>query len=90
MKKELIDQIADKTGKSKSDVKAITEAFLATVVSEVVQGNAVELRGFGTFSSVDTKERKGRNPQTGEALQIEAGRKPKFKVGKQFKEAVSN
>lgn len=80
-KKELIETVAKKTGKSQRDVKETLEAILNTITATIRRGEKVTLTGFGTFSVQESKARTGRNPQTGKAIKIKAKKRPKFKAG---------
>lgn len=84
----LIDQIAGQTGLTKKAVSDVLEGFMKAVMGTVKAGDNVTLTGFGTFRASHRKARTGRNPQTGEALQIPARTVPVFRAGKQFKEMV--
>ena len=84
-KTELIDAIAAKTDIAKTQVGAMLDAFLETVVDEVAKGESVRLIGFGTF---ERAPRTGRNPQTGTVIKIPGCKAPKFTAGASFKEAV--
>jgi DNA-binding protein HU-beta len=88
-KSELIDAVASKTGLSRSDAANATEALLDSIVGTLQQGDQVTLVGFGTFSVRARAARSGRNPQTGETIQIKASNSPGFKAGKAFKDAVN-
>ena len=88
-KSELIDAVASKTGLSRSDAANATDALLDSIVSTLQQGDQVTLVGFGTFSVRARAARSGRNPQTGETIQIKASNSPGFKAGKAFKDAVN-
>ena len=81
-KTELIGQVAAKTGMTKKDVEKVVSAFFATVEGSLKEGDKVQLVGFGTFEVRERKSRKGRNPQTGEEINIPAARVPAFKAGK--------
>lgn len=87
-KGELIDAVAQKTDMSKKDVAAVLEAILDTTTEEMRKGNKVTLTGFGTFKTSKRAARQGRNPQTGETIQIAAATVPKFSAGKGLKDAV--
>ncbi|MDN6162310.1 MAG: HU family DNA-binding protein [Atopostipes sp.] len=87
-KSDLVDGIASKTGMTKKDSAAAVEAFLEVVQETLVEGDRVQLIGFGSFEVRDRAARKGRNPQTGEELQIPATKVPAFKAGKGLKDAV--
>ena len=87
-KTELIGQVAAKTGMTKKDVEKVVSAFFATVEGSLKEGDKVQLVGFGTFEVRERKSRKGRNPQTGEEINIPAARVPAFKAGKVLKDSV--
>lgn len=88
-KNELIGAVAEKTGMAKKDVDKVLAAILSTVTQEVVEGGKVQLVGFGTFEGHARKARMGKNPQTGEAIEINASVVPSFKAGKAFKDAAN-
>ncbi len=89
-KGELVTLVAAKTGASKKDVKLVMDA-LVEVVGDVLQGGEnAQIAGFGTFKASDRAARMGRNPKTGEAIQIKASRCPSFKAGKALKEKVNS
>ena len=85
----LAERVARKTGTSKKLAYQIIHATLETVVESVAAGTPVTLSGFGSFRTTHRTARKGTNPQTGQALVIEAATLPRFVAGKQFKDAVS-
>jgi DNA-binding protein HU-beta len=85
-KSELIDAIAEKGGLSKSDAGKALDATIASIGEALKKGDTVTLVGFGTFS---VKDRTGRNPKTGEELQIKASKVPSFKAGKGLKDSVA-
>ena len=89
-KKDLTNAIAIATGKTKKDSKEIVDTIMATIKAELSngEGSTVKLVNFGTFKVVNRKARKGRNPRTGEALDIPAKNVVRFKAGKGLKEAV--
>jgi DNA-binding protein HU-beta len=88
-KSELIDAVAGATGLSRNDATSATEAVLGTIIATLGKGDQVGLVGFGTFSVRERAARTGRNPQTGETIQIKASKSPGFKAGKAFKDAVN-
>ncbi len=88
-KTELIDAAASSAGMRKTEVQAALDAILETITDEVGRGNKVTLTGFGNFELRERAARTGRNPQTGEEIQVSASRAPAFKAGKTFKEAVN-
>ncbi len=87
-KVELIGAVASKSEISKKDVEKVINAFTNVVADALVDGDKVQLVGFGTFEVVERAERLGRNPATGEAMTIAASKSPKFKAGKALKDAV--
>jgi DNA-binding protein HU-beta len=88
-KQELIDAVAHGTSTSKSAAAETIDAFLETVRNAVVKGDVVQLIGFGSFGTGARAARTGRNPKTGEPLQIAASKTVKFTAGKAFKDAVN-
>lgn len=89
-KSELIDSVANATGDSKSAVGAMLDATLGAITDAVKNDDKVQLTGFGTFERRHRKARVGRNPQTGDEVQIKAANVPAFKAGKAFKDAVNS
>ncbi|HWJ07103.1 MAG TPA: HU family DNA-binding protein [Steroidobacteraceae bacterium] len=88
-KNDLIDAVAERTSLAKSDAARAVEAVLAAVTEALQKGDAVTLSGFGTFATKTRAARTGRNPRTGEAIEIPASNVPGFKAGKGLKDAVS-
>ena len=88
-KSELIAAVAQKTGLKNTEAAKAVEEVLNLITKAVAKGNDVRLTGFGTFSLIKRTAREGRNPRTGAPLKIAASKAPKFKPGKEFKEAVS-
>jgi DNA-binding protein HU-beta len=87
-KEDLIEKMADVAGISKVAAGKSLGAFITGVSSALKKGQRVTLVGFGTFSVVRRKARKGRNPRTGKEIMIPAARIPKFSAGKALKSAV--
>ena len=87
-KSELIGAVSEQSGLTKVDSEKAIEAVLDTIVSEVSEGNKVQLVGFGTFSKSHRSERMGHDPHTNKPIKIEATDVPHFKAGKAFKESV--
>ncbi|MGN0363116.1 MAG: HU family DNA-binding protein [Bilifractor sp.] len=87
-KTELVAEIAKKTELSKKDSEKALGAFIDTVAEALKNGDKVQLVGFGTFEVSERAARSGRNPQTGETIEISASRSPKFKAGKALKDLV--
>lgn len=88
-KSDLVDAIADSAGLSKADAARALDAVVDTVTDALKAGDSVSLVGFGTFSVRDRAARTGRNPRTGETIQIAASKNPAFKAGKALKDAVN-
>ena len=88
-KTELIAAIAEQAELSKKDAEKALKAFLDIVGEELKKGEKVQMVGFGTFELSERPERAGRNPQTGEVMQIAASKTPKFKAGKALKDLVN-
>ena len=89
-KTELVAAIADKTQLTKKDSEMALKAFIDVVSDELKKGEKIQLVGFGTFEVSDRAARTGKNPQTGNAIDIPASKAPKFKAGKALKETVNN
>lgn len=87
-KAELTEKIAEDAGISKKDAEAALNSVISNISSALAGGNKVALTGFGTFSTSARAARTGRNPQTGEPIQIAASTGVKFKAGKTLKAAV--
>mgnify|MGYP000273501374 CR=1 FL=1 len=88
-KQELIGTVAEATGMTKNDATKAVEAVFDSITAQLKNGDEVRLVGFGTFSVTKRKASTGRNPRTGEPMQIEASSQPKFKPGKGLKDAVN-
>ena len=88
-KNDLISSVAADSGLSKADATKAVDAIFDNIEKSLKRGNEVRLVGFGTFSVADRKASTGRNPRTGESIQIPASKQPKFKAGKGLKEAVN-
>ena len=89
-KAELIDAVTASTGLEKSDASRAVESVFSNISSTLQRGGTVSLVGFGAFSVSHRSARMGRNPRTGETITISASRAPKFKAGKQLKDAVNS
>jgi DNA-binding protein HU-beta len=87
-KEELVGKIAKEAKVTKVQANKAVHAFFTGVTSSLKRGRKVSFVGFGTFSVAKRKARMGRNPQTGAPIRIAASRVPKFKAGKQLKDAV--
>lgn len=88
-KAELIDAVASETGANRSAASDAVDAVLASIQKSLVNGDKVTLPGFGTFEVRSRAARTGRNPQTGEAIQVKASKAPAFKAGAGLKNAVN-
>mmetsp|Transcript_8742 Transcript_8742/g.26180 ORF Transcript_8742/g.26180 Transcript_8742/m.26180 type:complete len:177 (-) Transcript_8742:677-1207(-) len=88
-KGEFVASVAEKTGLSKADSERALAAVLDTITEEVADGKRISLLGFGSFKLSYRSARKGRNPQTGEELDIKASYSPSFTAAKAFKEKVN-
>ena len=88
-KSQLIDQIAADADISKAAAGRALDSFIEAVSGALKAGDSVALVGFGTFSVRERAARSGRNPQTGETIQIAAANIPSFKAGKALKDAVN-
>ena len=88
-KAEFIDQVADRAGLSKKDASEAVDAVLETIEGALKRGSDVVFSGFGKFSVSQRSAREGRNPATGEKIQIAASRVPKFTAGASLKKAVN-
>jgi DNA-binding protein HU-beta len=86
---ELIQQVADEANLTKTQTQGAVRALLKTIMQKVAEGDKVTLVGFGSFEPRVRSAREGRNPRTGESVQIPAARVPTFSPGKTFKEAVN-
>jgi DNA-binding protein HU-beta len=87
-KSEFVDQVADRAGLSKKDAGDAVDAFLETVEDALKRGSDVSFSGFGKFSVSQRGAREGRNPATGDKIQIPASRVPKFTAGAGLKKAI--
>ncbi|VXC80940.1 HU, DNA-binding transcriptional regulator, beta subunit [Burkholderia sp. 8Y] len=88
-KQELIDAVASESGTSKVAAEETINAVFETISKAVAAGDAVQLIGFGSFGTGERAARTGRNPQTGETIEIAAAKTVKFAAGKSFKDAVN-
>ncbi len=89
-KKELIAQVANDTGLSQKDAQSAIEATLNTFATALKKGDDIRLVGFGTFVVSQRAASKGRNPQTGQEINIPASKQVKFRAGKELKETVNS
>ncbi len=89
-KSELVELVADRVDTlSRKDAEIIVDAIFDGIAGTLTKGDRVEIRGFGSFTVKDRAARQGRNPKTGETVQIPAKRKAFFKVGKDLSERIN-
>ncbi|HEB92113.1 MAG TPA: HU family DNA-binding protein [Gammaproteobacteria bacterium] len=88
-KSELIDAVAESADISKAAASRAVDGMVSAITSTLQNGDQVSLIGFGTFLVKDRAARTGRNPRTGEAIEIPAAKNPVFKAGKALKDAVN-
>ena len=88
-KTELVAAMADAAEISKKDAEKAVKAFTDVVSEELVNGGKIQLVGFGTFEVSERAAREGRNPKSGEVMNIPASKTPKFKAGKALKDMVN-
>ncbi|WP_412058519.1 HU family DNA-binding protein [Bartonella sp. DGB2] len=88
-KNELVSSVAEKAGLSKTQAAAAVDGFIESVMDALKAGGDVRLPGFGSFEVSHRAASKGRNPSTGEPMDIPARNVPKFSAGKTLKEAVN-
>jgi DNA-binding protein HU-beta len=88
-KSDLVDLVAQRQNRAKHEVEATVDAFLDAVGEGLAKGEKVEIRGFGAFAVRESAARSGRNPRTGETIQIAARKTPTFRVGKELRDRVN-
>lgn len=88
-KQELIKAVAQNSGQSESVAGAVVNATFETIQDSLASGEEVTITGFGSFRITHRAAREGRNPQTGDPIQIPAGKSPSFRPGTQLKRAVN-
>ncbi|WP_279221960.1 HU family DNA-binding protein [Clostridium sp. E02] len=88
-KAELITAVSEKAELSKKDAEKAVKALTDVISEELVKGEKIQLVGFGTFEVSERAAREGRNPKTGEVMNIPASKTPKFKAGKALKDMVN-
>jgi DNA-binding protein HU-beta len=93
-KAELVEKVAERTGLSSRDARTVVDAIfdpdpkIGLIAAELLAGEKVAISGFGTFEARERRARSGRNPHTGQVLDIPATRAPAFKAGKPLKETL--
>ena len=88
-KAELVAKMSEKSNLTKKESELALNAFMKVVEETLVAGDKVQLVGFGTFETRERAAREGRNPKSGEVMNIPASKTPKFKAGKALKDAVN-
>ncbi len=88
-KTEFVDAVAEKADVQKSDAAKIVDSLVDVIGDTLAKGDQITLIGFGTFLVSKREARKGRNPRTGEEIQIAASNVPRFKPGKALKESIN-
>jgi DNA-binding protein HU-beta/integration host factor subunit beta len=84
-KKNLVEKVAIRTGLTQIDTKIVVECFLDALSSSLVQGNGIEIRGFGRFKIKEKRPRNARNPRTSEIVKVKGGIKPVFEPSRNLK-----
>jgi DNA-binding protein HU-beta len=87
-KAELVEQVAQKSELSRREAELAVDAALRTIEEQLASGTEINITGFGKFHVADRAARQGRNPQTGQPIQIKATRVPRFSAGAKLKQAV--
>lgn len=87
-KADIVDKIANETGLTKLETKAVVDGLLLSIIESLADGKRIELRGFGVFSVKSRKPRMARNPRTGDPVPLEERFIPTFKVSSEFQEKV--
>lgn len=88
-KSDLVTAVANDSGLTKTDAAKAVDAAFDAITAALKKGDEIRLVGFGTFAVSERAARTGKNPRTGEPVQIAASKAPKFKAGKQLKDAVA-
>ena len=88
-KAEMIVAVAEKAGMTKKDTEKVLNAALDAIAAALAKNDKVQVSGFGIFEVKEREARTGRNPQTGEAMEIAASRTPSFKASKTLKDAIT-
>jgi len=88
-KSDLVDLVAQRQNLPRPQVEATIDCLLDAVAEGLAKGERIDFRGFGAFGVRDSVARSGRNPRTGETIQIAARRTPTFKVGKELRDRVN-
>jgi len=88
-KRDLVGEISSRTGLPQVETKKIVECFLDSVARSLIEGNNIEIRGFGRFKIRNRNSYKARNPRTGEPIEVGAGKKPVFEPSKELKKVLN-
>jgi DNA-binding protein HU-beta len=88
-KADLVNSISEKTGLTKSKTNEVVDAFVSSITESLKNGEKVTLVGFGTFATTKKEARKGRNPKTGETIEIPSKTVAKFKAGSELSKSVN-
>jgi len=88
-KNDLVAAVADNAGLTKADASKAVDGVFDAITAALKQGTEVRIVGFGTFAVASRKATTGRNPRTGETINIAASKQPKFKAGKGLKDAIN-
>jgi DNA-binding protein HU-beta len=88
-KADLVNSISEKTGLTKSKTNEVVDAFVSSITEALKNGEKVTLVGFGTFATTKKEARKGRNPKTGETIEIQSKTVAKFKAGSELSKSVN-
>jgi DNA-binding protein HU-beta len=88
-KNELVDTVANETGLPKREAAKAVDSVFSAITDALKDGDEVRLVGFGTFSVAERSASQGRNPRTGESINISASKQPKFRAGKGLKDALN-
>ena len=86
---DLVNSISEKTGLTKSKTNEVVDAFVSSITESLKSGEKVTLVGFGTFATTKKEARKGRNPKTGETIEIPSKTVAKFKAGSELSKSVN-
>jgi len=88
-KADLVEQVAEKTGLTRTDVAVVVDSFLDTIKQAMEKNHNIEIRGFGTFKIKLRKARKARNPRTGDEVPVPDRKVPVFKPSNEFKDLIT-
>ena len=88
-KTDLVNSISEKTGLTKSKTSEVVDAFVSSITESLKNAEKVTLVGFGTFATIKKEARKGRNPKTGESIEIPSKTVAKFKAGSELSKSVN-